>query len=507
MGLAKFYIFKPNIKKMESRKDVKRLINVLKYHRNEKVMEEASLALGRLGEPAVKPLIREYLLTFDKKREEKIGYTRTRAINENIIKSFKSMNNPTKYKLITGLSDKDVEIRVGAARVIKEIEYSQSIEALIKSLGDESEEVRVYAAQALTEIQDERAIKPLLNALNDQSPSVRKASAFALGEYKRKELVDPLLELLKDKDSDPRSGAAWSLGTIGDERAVEPLINALSDDDCSVRTAAARSLGEIGDKRALKPLIRALDDEDTFVRKRAIDSLGKLGDNSVVDLLVKLLQDEDGFVQAASAGALGRLDYSQARIKVLEAINFRLNLSLAKQEIKKLIPFSIIGGFIIALMIMFIRMNFIKDTLSLFSLSPSTPFWIGFMITILFLGLIMSLLFFSFGLFTESWTINSIAILLNGVSFYSSDLFEILEKKLKKRYEIELTDIEGLVFQVTTAKGKTYKIGIWECDLYSKNDYILSVFKYKKLDPEDQDFIIRSIKESALESLIESDDD
>jgi hypothetical protein len=386
-------------------------------------------------------------------------------------------------------------------------EDPRSVEELIEALGDDSDEVRGNAALAFTDFQDERAIKPLLKALKDPYPLVRESAAFALAEYKRKEHVEPLIELLQDEEAKPRWGAAWSLGKIGDLRAVDPLIAILNDIDDSVRQAAARSLGEIGDVRALKPLIEAIEDKDEYIRQAAVESLGKLGDKSVSDILINHLRDDSDLVRTASAGALGKLDQSRARKEVLKSINFQINDSLAKQEIKRLIPYSFGAGFFAAFAILLLELISENDVLSIFSLDPSVPFWVGFTITFLILASITCMIFFMFLLLMKSPMINSIAISLNGESFFSSDLFEILEKKLKTRYKIDLLDLEGLRFFVPTTKGKTYKVGIWECDFYEDNKFILSFYHYKQLDSGDQDFIVRSIKESAVESMITLDDE
>lgn len=56
MGISDF--FKPNVEKMEAKKDVEGLGKAL-AHKDENIRKEALEALGKMGEPAVEPLIRD----------------------------------------------------------------------------------------------------------------------------------------------------------------------------------------------------------------------------------------------------------------------------------------------------------------------------------------------------------------------------------------------------------------------------------------------------------------
>jgi hypothetical protein len=388
-------------------------------------------------------------------------------------------------------------------------EDPRSVEELIEALNDESDDVRGDAASALTDFQDERAIEPLLKALKDPYPMVRECAAFALGEYKRKEHVDPLIVVLKDEVAEPRWGAAWALGTIGDPRAVEPLIKMLFDTDKSVRQAAARSLGEIGDPRAVKPLISALEDKDEYVRESAAESLGKLSDRKAVDGLTYRLKDESELVRNASAKSLGKLDPLKVHNEVFKALNFRIDDSVAKKEIKNTIPFAIGAGFLFTLYLLFVRMTFISEILSMLSLEPSTPFWIGLIITISILWLICSIIFLIiFFLLMTYWTIFCFAIVSDdGFLYNSDDIFEIIRNKINKRHEILMSKMEGVRFLVTSAKGKTQRVAIYENPFPRKKGYIIYVINGKKIDNDERGFIIEAIKESVLEYLIKPNED
>jgi HEAT repeat protein len=201
------FFFKPNVKKMEEKRNVKGLIKALE-HKDPNVRSEAAKALGRIGdERAVEPLIQ-------------------------------------------ALRDKYGSVREAAAEALVKI-GAPAVEPLITALRDEEWYVRRAAAEALDELgwkpgQDEGAAWYWM-VKRDWEKCV------ALGAI----AVEPLISALRDEDDDVREAAAEALGELGDSRAVKPLISALRDDRYwRVRKAAAEALGEIGDERALEELER-----------------------------------------------------------------------------------------------------------------------------------------------------------------------------------------------------------------------------------------------------------
>jgi HEAT repeat protein len=236
--------FKPNIEKMEAKKDVRGIIEVLK-DKNEHVRNSAVEALAKIGEPAVGPLIE--------------------AMEDWVVR---------KYAAIA-------LVKIG----------EPAVETLIQALKDEDRYVRRHAAIALENVGDKRAVEPLIQALRDEDEGVRGNAASALEEIGDTRAVKPLIKALKDRDTNVRALAARALGKIGDARAVEPLTKALKNKYRGIRESAAEALVKIGDARAVEPLIEALKDEDAWVRKFAAEALEKIGEPAVEPIIrMKLLK-------------------------------------------------------------------------------------------------------------------------------------------------------------------------------------------------------------------------
>ena len=148
----------------------------------------AAEALGRIGEPAIEPLIR-------------------------------------------ALQDWDGGVRNGAAEALGKIGDARAVEPLIKTLKDSDEAVHKTAVDALGSIGDTRAVEPLLEMLNNAAlgEDVRCCSAGALGQIGDARAVDPLIKvLLYDRPSYFWEAAVCALGNLGDERAINPLTNKLN---------------------------------------------------------------------------------------------------------------------------------------------------------------------------------------------------------------------------------------------------------------------------------------
>jgi len=145
-------LFKPNVEKMEKNKDVNGLIKALK---DKDVRAGAVVALGKIGKPAVEPLIQ-------------------------------------------ALKDKESSVRSGAAAALGGTGDARAVEPLIQALKDKDLTVHDAAYPALVRI-GKPAVEPLIQALKDKGGGVRWEAAEALGEIGDARAVEPLIQALKDE--------------------------------------------------------------------------------------------------------------------------------------------------------------------------------------------------------------------------------------------------------------------------------------------------------------------
>jgi HEAT repeat protein len=207
-------LFKPNISKMQAKKDLHGLIEALGDN-DSQIVEQAGSALGNLRDPQVGVLLLE------------------------------ALNNPA--------------IRLGAIRALGLTGNVDYIEPLSAALHDNEVEVRHSAIDALLMLSDSSVGESLAGALNDANGLVRFHAAYGLATLKDSRGIGYLAELIQSDafgiwDMSVVGPAIEALGKCGGAQAVEPLLAALRAKHNFVSKAAAAALGKIKDPSSIEPL-------------------------------------------------------------------------------------------------------------------------------------------------------------------------------------------------------------------------------------------------------------
>lgn len=200
-------LFRPNVKKLKSKNDVRGLIQALSYKKDPRIRNDAVRALGTLRDQrAMKPLLK-------------------------------------------ALKDKDNSVRASAAEAVGRMGNPNAIEPLIVALSDRDHIVHSQAVGSLRRVGGMRAVSLLarLMAYGKEAP-YRLMAANALADLGDIRAVDPLVEALRHEDSEVRCHAAWVLGKLGYQAGIGPLITALKDKDPQVCKRAAQALKQITDQ-------------------------------------------------------------------------------------------------------------------------------------------------------------------------------------------------------------------------------------------------------------------
>jgi HEAT repeat protein len=187
------------------------LIEALSSETDEDVLQSLSEALGRIGEPALKGLVRSL----------EMGEPVTRRL----------------CALSLGIMGQDGE---------------SAAPDLILALRDADPDVRAAAAWAIGRVANAspESVQPLVRALDDDEAEVRAAAACALGEFgdRARWTALSLVNKLKDEDASVRREAARSLGRMGPSAAQATLdlqSTAEFDTDEGVRREASEALRQI----------------------------------------------------------------------------------------------------------------------------------------------------------------------------------------------------------------------------------------------------------------------
>jgi len=333
---------------------IRPLIIALEDERQQ-VHELASSALAGIGEEAVDPIIQSLTDDEQKLRVREgaanalaqlgdVGTIQTlirtltesqEELREAVVRALGKIGTPAIEPLIAALPHHDVGTALALADALSRIGQA-AIAPLIDALDGEGPEVRSAAIKALQRI-GAPAVPALTAALSDKRWHVRRRAAQILPTIGDDLIVMPLVAALEDEDKGVRAKAARALAEMGDGRAVEPLIRALrTDSDESVRRESAKALGHLGDSRAIEPLIEAL--EDVRLRRAAETALAHLGEIAVVPLISFLHTADPGETRDAastvlsSLGERGRAE-EQTPIGLAKCYQVLLNQTFSVEEI------------------------------------------------------------------------------------------------------------------------------------------------------------------------------
>jgi HEAT repeat protein len=176
-------------------------------------------------------------------------FRQNERFRKQLVKALGKVGVPAVPPLIQALGDGDWHVREAACRALGAIGDRQAVPPLIQALRDWY--VRAAACRALGAIGDRQAVPPLIQALGDRDRGVRAAACRALGAIGDRQAVPHLIQALGDWDEYVRRAACRALGQIGDPQALPHLIQALEDEDedAYVRRAAREAVEQIKAKQ------------------------------------------------------------------------------------------------------------------------------------------------------------------------------------------------------------------------------------------------------------------
>ncbi len=232
--------------------------------------EPLVVALRKIGEPAVEPLI---------------GMLRTSEDKDVRMVAVKALGG----------------IALNSDSLTKS-QHAMLRDALRSALGDNDEDVRGKAALHLADMHDASGLSILLAMLDGGDARETQLAGYALHNIGA-EAVESLLAILADTSRTPqtRVRAAEALGKIGDTRAIPGLLAALKDDDSQVRMGAEKVLGELKAQEPSESLREVLAspaaEGNAEERLTTLIALAKVGDTTVIPALLDMIAsvvDENG---------------------------------------------------------------------------------------------------------------------------------------------------------------------------------------------------------------------
>jgi len=227
--------------------------------------------------------------------------------------------------LQTGLSDKTVENRATAVRLLGLLEDNpKALEFAIKALSDQKPEVRTAAADAIGQMKAKSAVPQMKEMVKtEKDASVIMAcgrSLIALGDPlgfnvyyavltgERKSgqsLLDDQKKMLSDPKKMAQFGFEQGIGFVPFGGLGYGAFKMVSKDDTSpVRAAAAKILARDPDPLSGEALVAAASDKSWIVRAASLDAISHRGDPSLLAKIAPGLSDEKVSVRYTAAAAI-----------------------------------------------------------------------------------------------------------------------------------------------------------------------------------------------------------
>lgn len=210
-----------------------------------------------------------------------------------LIEILGKIGEPAVMPLIDSLKSGNKDVVKLSSRILGDIKDKRAVAPLIEILDKEDFNTRGYACESLGKIGDTTAFTHVSFCLKDSVEVVRKSAAVALGKLKDKRAIPNLISGLSDPHFSVRMTSASALVEIR-KPSVKPLIkllNKLKTDTIAVHLAI-ESLGKLKNKRATSTLLKKLGSKDWTTRAYTVEALGKIGGKKGIRAIRKLKKKE-----------------------------------------------------------------------------------------------------------------------------------------------------------------------------------------------------------------------
>ena len=286
--------------KIGDKRAINPIVELLKTTKSKTVINEASTALGKMGTPAVQPLI-ELLKNKDW------------LVRNGAIKALGMIKSPDAVKALIGMMGEEKSyINKPVANALREIGYP-AFDFLNNELKSKDRDIRAKSAFILGQIGDYRGLPSLLEAYNnDDSTKVKQVSINAISLIDDPRSVDIFIGALKSKKPELRSLIVNKLGESGNNKALETLSEMLVTEDIlfTEKTQALFYVENNSNPKMIRHLIKFK--KDAFYGKdpypcRINSIIEHLTDNEAISEFIKLLDDENCEIRKKARGYLSNI--------------------------------------------------------------------------------------------------------------------------------------------------------------------------------------------------------
>jgi len=199
------------------------------------------------------------------------------------------------------------DLRLEMARLIADMDDDKVRKKVLKLIGKGKPHERVFALMAAApDVEPKKLAKELTN----KSLEVRRAAARVIIDRKLREMMPELRKMLaKGRYPGDKQVAIEAISVIdkGSDAWLKELAEFASDPDGDVRNAAIEEIGKGRWRKQIDVLAKALDHEDWSTRFAAVDALYNMRHKKVVPLLIARMPKDPGRMSRRIAEILWEL--------------------------------------------------------------------------------------------------------------------------------------------------------------------------------------------------------
>jgi HEAT repeat protein len=183
---------------------------------------------------------------------------------------------------------------------------------------------RATVTQMLGAIPCQAAIAPLAAALQDGDDNVEMKAVTALVPRPEEEAATALAQHAAGGDAGLRQWQGSELSRLNDRRAIPLLISELGNSAApNVRRDCALSLAPFDDENVAAALEKVLCDKVSFVRMAALESLSGMSNAHAREALARAGENPDAALRAEAAPYIGRLAVADSQPKHADESRFQ----------------------------------------------------------------------------------------------------------------------------------------------------------------------------------------
>ncbi|MDD2716688.1 MAG: HEAT repeat domain-containing protein [Candidatus Wallbacteria bacterium] len=274
------------------------LIDMYSTEKDESILSELILAIGKLGKDDSIHLLKKHL-TGD---NIEIVLSTIKALGATESKTIVPI-------LLPLLSSAKPEVKAEVVNALAKLGKEEVLHAIEEMLESSNVQMRLMAIEALSKMKSAVASQLLRKAMSDGNSDVRFKAVLVLARLPGSDFTQDFLALLEsEKNEYVKATLVKACAKSGGPAVLTAIIPFLSDKDGRVRANSIEAMEKIVTRenrdQIVESVLPCIEDENNRVRVNAINLLAQMGEVRFTDKLFHMLRSPDPVLFSSASYAL-----------------------------------------------------------------------------------------------------------------------------------------------------------------------------------------------------------